>query len=151
ALRSLSGCGEPALPAYRKLLADASVSRHHAEVVESLGRASGRKIGEELEGILGRELAFWKKRGPTLPGGWWNGGGLQWGDVESLRDRYGVPLAAVRGLGKIHSPEGRKAVKQLRDFWLSLPQLKEIGQMGEECDRVLAEPRPRPPRAGEGK
>ena len=99
-----------------------------------------QKIGEELTEMLGRELAFWKKKGPTLPAGWWNGSELNWTEVEVLRDRYGITLAVVRGLGEARSTEGRKAVKQFRDFWLSLPQLKEIGQMSEECDRVSGEP-----------
>lgn len=80
-------------------------------------------------------------RATLLPANWWGGGGgmLAWTEVESLRDRYCVAVAAVRGLGVNRCREGRDIVKQFRDFGASLPLLKEIEQTIEECDRVLAE------------
>ena len=85
-----------------------------------------------------RELAFWKKAGPQLPKGWWSGGGLPWAEVERLRDRYSVTLEAVQGIGETRHAGGREAVTALRRFWKSLPQLCEIEQLAEECDRVLS-------------
>jgi len=138
AFQSLGECGEPALPTFRKLLGDSSLGRRHAEVVEALGKVRGRQAGRELAVLLGRELVFWQREGPRLPRGWWNGGGLKWAEVERLRDHYSVALGAVRGLGEGGHREGRQAVREFRYFWQSLAQLREIGQMGEECGRVVA-------------
>jgi hypothetical protein len=138
AFQSLGECGEPALPTFRRLLADGSLGRRHWELVRALGKVRGRQAGQELAVLLGRELAFWQREGPRLPPGWWNGGGLEWADVERFRDRYGVALEAVRGLGEGGHREGRQAVREFRYFWRSLAQLREIEQMGEECDHVLA-------------
>lgn len=139
ALQLLSKCGEPALPTYRNLLGDGSLSEQHCQIVASMAKVGGPRIGEELTQMLHRDLGYWKTIGPTLPSGWWNGGGLEWTEVEVHRDRYGITLAAVRGIAEARCPEGRNAVRQLRDFWLSLPQLNEIGQMAEECNRVLGQ------------
>jgi hypothetical protein len=138
AFQSLGECGEPALPTFRKLLADGSLGRRHAEVVEALGKVRGRQAGRELALLLGRELAFWQREGPRLPRGWWNGAGLKSAEAERFRDRYCLALAAVRGLGEGGHREGRQAVREFRYFWQSLAQLREIDQMGEECGHVLA-------------
>jgi hypothetical protein len=138
AFKSLGECGEPALPTFRKLLADNSLGRRHWEVVRALSTVRSRQAGRELALLLGRELAVWKREGPRLPHAWWNGGGLEWAEVERFRERYGVALEAVRGLGEGGYWEGRQAVREFRYVWRSLPQLREIAQLGEECDRVLA-------------
>jgi hypothetical protein len=142
ALRSLGQCGEPALPAFRKLLEEHSLSRHHGEVVRTLAQLGGTEAGRELAAIMERELTFWKAEGPKLPVGWWNGAGLEWSKVGRLRDRYIVAREAIEGLGKGRGDEGRKAVTAFRDFWRSLPQLEDskygLAELSEECDRVLA-------------
>jgi hypothetical protein len=95
----------------------------------------GAEVERRLAAVLGRELTFWKKEGPNLLPGWKNGVGMTWDEVTSFRDHYRVTLGAVR---RVRSDECRKAVEELRDLWRSLPSLKDIKQMGEECDRVLA-------------
>ena len=67
----------------------------------------------------------------------WNGKGLEWNEVERLRDRYGKAHATLRSLEEIRFGGCRNAVTKFRDFWSSLPQLAEISQLTEVCDRVL--------------
>ncbi len=72
--------------------------------------------------------------------GWWNGTGLQWSEVETLRNRYVKVLHALYALKQIKYGGSRNAVIELRNFWRLLPQLEDksgLNQMSEECDNVL--------------
>jgi hypothetical protein len=118
------------------MLGDASWSRHHSDLVRVLAKAGGEDAGPELAALLRRESAFWKRAGPPLKVGWWNGAGA---GRERLREHYGLSLEAIRGLGEVRYGRGREAVAELRDLWRSLPQLVgEVSQLAEECDGVLA-------------
>jgi hypothetical protein len=139
---ALGDCGKDALPVLRRLLRDDSLAGHHGDLVRVLTRAGGAAVGPELTALVEQELAFWKKIGPALPVGWWNGGpGLPNETVDRLRDRYGLVLWALRGLAEVRCAESKKVVTEFRDFWRSLPQLEDksgLNEMSQECDRVLA-------------
>ncbi len=144
ALEGLACCGKPALPVLRELLGDAALAPRHGDIVRSLARAGGPDSGAELTKLLEGELAFWKKIGPGLPAGWWNGanGAVPWDNVERLRNRYGRTLETIRGLRQARFAGGKATVTAFRDFWRSLPQLEDksgLNQMSEECDGLLAE------------
>jgi len=140
AFETLGACGAEALPVLRKMLEDNSLSRQHSYLVRALVKAGGVGVGPELTRLVGQELAFWKKTGPNLQVGWWNGAGLKGDEVERLRDRYGVVLEALYGLQETRVADSRQVVTAFRDFWRSLPQLEDrsgLNQMSEACDRVL--------------
>ena len=140
AFRVLGDAGADALPHLRGILRDSEKLRLHDEAINALGSAGGESVVPELTAIVEEELAFWKKTAPELKQGWWNGKGLEWNQVDPLRDRYSVVLEVFYTLRKIRSPASRTSVQNFRDFWRSLPQLEDksgLNQMSEACDKVL--------------
>ena len=140
ALAGLTECGEAALPVLRRLLNNESTSEYRESVIDAFAKAGGKSAGPELTELVEEELQFWRKNGPTLQAGWWNGKGFESIEaVEPFRDRYGVLLRAIYALGQIKYVPGARVVNDVSDLWRSLPQLYEIDQMGEACDGVLRE------------
>jgi hypothetical protein len=86
--------------------------------------------------VLERELAYWRKVGPDLPAGWWNGarGKVKWDEVTRLRNHYSVAHAAVLELGELRHAGAREVVSEFGDFWKSLG---EVSQLAEACDATL--------------
>ena len=132
----LRDAGPKALPALRKMLKDDSLGYL---VPEAMAKAGGASVGAELTEVLKHELAFWKKTSPTLQKGWWNGAGLNWENVDPLRNRYSKAMGVLRALQDIRFAPSREAVIDFRDHWRSIPQLREVGndQMAQACDEVL--------------
>jgi len=142
-ITELGNSGVKGLPAIRRVLNDDALSKYHGQAVEALVKAGGADAGPELADLLKQELAFWKKVGPGLPKGWWNGSGVKWDEVEGLRGHYGRAHAAINGLGKVRHAEGRGPLTEFRNYWQSLPQLSDIAQLSKACDTALeALPRP---------
>jgi surface antigen-like variable number repeat protein len=143
AFAGLTECGEAALPVLRRMLDNELLSQYRGDVIQSFAKAGGRSVGPELTAWLEKELQFWKKTGPTLQVGWWNGAGF--GEIQSdaikavdpLRDRYGVMYHAIYALGETRYTGAERVLNELNDFWRSLPQLYELSQMSEACDEVL--------------
>jgi hypothetical protein len=134
---ALRDAGPKALPTLRKMLRDDSLGWHQSFVPEAMAKAAGASVGAELTDVLKQELAFWKKTGPSLKKGWWNGVGLKWENVDPLRNRYGKALGMVRALQETRFAPCRETVIAFRDHWRSLPQLREVDQMEQACDEVL--------------
>jgi hypothetical protein len=137
AIKTLAGGGKKALPVLRNMLADESLEKYHGPVVGSLAKAGGAEIASEVATMLEQESSFWKKTGPTLKENWWNGAGLQWQDVEKLRNRYSKTLAVMQAVGEIRSDGARKTLIDFRDFWNSLPQLGELAGFDDIFERAL--------------
>ena len=106
-------------------------------VIQTMTEIGGGDVGEELTRIVGEELAFWKATGPGLKRGWWNA--IHEPDTEDLRERYMKLHAALRGLKRLGHEGSHAVVTELRNHWLSLPQLGEDGTDGitVACDEVL--------------
>jgi hypothetical protein len=140
AFTELGKCGEAALPILRQMLNDESMLPQHGDVIGALGQAGGASVCPELTKLVETETQFWKQAAPNLKSGWWNGTGIDWSEVETLRNRYVKLLAAIRVLNGLRYDGCKVAVTQLRDFWRSLPQLEDksgIDQMSQECDNLL--------------
>jgi hypothetical protein len=140
AFAELPKCGTNALPVLRAMLSNQDLAAQHSDVIEALGAAGGIAVGPELTTLVQSEFLFWKQTAPELPMGWWNGAGLNWTNVEELRNHYGKLLSAVCVLGTIRYSGCKDAVTNVRDLWRSLPQLGDktgINQMSEQCDSVL--------------
>lgn len=139
AFAEMQKCGEPALPVLRKMLTDQSLLSVHSEVIASMAKVAGEKIGDELTQLVKVELEFWKATGPILKEGWWNK--IEDPETEILRNRYSRMYTALSSLKKLRFDGCRETVIELRDFWRSLPQLDDKGglnQISEECDKILS-------------
>lgn len=140
ALTELPKCGKSALPVLRDILSDKNLLSQHGSIIEIMGKVGGESVGTELTDLVVVETKFWEQTGPKLKPGWWNGTGMQWSEIETLRDRYSKLFAALNVLEQTKYPKCQKAVIRLRDFWRSLPQLDDksgLDQMSKECDNVL--------------
>ena len=137
ALEELGKSGPSAVPTIRAMLDDSTFADQASELIKALVKAGGKAVGEDLNGRLRQELAFWRSTAPSLPQGWWNA------DPRihaPLRDEYGKTLELVVAIREIHYEPALASVTQLRDFWRSVPQLHDptgLTQMVEECDNSI--------------
>jgi len=142
-LIALGKCGKPALPVLKEMIGNDAYDQHN--VVDAIAEASGADAGREITAILEKELAFWKTKGPELAVGWWNDtGGLlnteSWERLNKLRSRYGILHGGLWALEKQPYPPSRELVTQIRDFWISLPQLDDksgLNQISQICEQIL--------------
>ena len=138
AYRILVGCKAPAVPILRKMLQDEPTEG--IATIDALAAAGGSAVAPEFVQILDRESAFWKAKAPSLQKGWWNGEGLRWSEVETLRNRYCRVLSILGGLRQMKFEGSQKSVQTFRDYWRSLAQLEDssgLTQMSQACDEVL--------------
>jgi len=142
AFAGLTECGEAALPVLRRMLHDESLGELHENVVEAFAKAGGIAVGPELTTLLENELEFWKRTGPTLQSGWWNGKGFgsdQMKGIEAvkpLRTRHGVLLHAVYAVGAIRYTPAERVLIELNNLSRSVPQL-DFDEVSDACDEVL--------------
>ena len=141
---ALGQCGKPALPVLKEMVTNDAYSQH--DVMYAIAEASGTDAGQEITAILEKELTFWKEKAPELEVGWWNGAGKplnfeEWKRLDKLRERYGILYYGLCILKKHPYPPSRELVTQIRDLWVSLPQLNhnkpERNQIIETCEEVL--------------
>jgi hypothetical protein len=137
ALNELGKCGPLALRTIRGMLDHPAFADEAAELVKALVEAGGEAVGEELNGRLQQELAFWQATAPSLPQGWWNQGATP---HAPLRERYVQTFQLIVGLERMHYTPALATATHLGNFWRSLPQLNDpsgLNQMAEECDKLI--------------
>ena len=110
---------------------------YQSDVVHAIATAAGDDAGQEITAILRDELVFWQTESPKLAVGWWNNTEPA-ERRETLRNRYGLLSQGLRELEERSYPPSQEIVTQIRDFWLSLPQLNENKNISESCEQVLA-------------
>ncbi|BCM93823.1 hypothetical protein IAD21_05714 [Abditibacteriota bacterium] len=140
ALDELAKCGEAAVPTLRALFSDNTVFTGHYQAADALGKAGGQALGPELTRLLETETRFWKQQGPQLRMGWWNGAGLESEEVEPLRERFSKVSHLLSGLKNTNDAGCTQAVTELRDFWVSLPQLNDpsgLDLVANQCNSLL--------------
>src|SRR5262245_7902488 len=116
---ALAGCGRDALVVLRPLLADDRRLSQHGDFLTVMTRAAGKEARPDLEKMLEQELDYWKKVGPGLD---------QWWAREPMTRHYCRLITVLREMKRIGYADDRKLVRQLRDYWASLPQLDYIGK-----------------------
>ncbi len=142
AFAGLTECGEAALPVLRRILENESLGELHEYAVEAFAKAGGKAVGPELTTRLEKEVEFWKRTGPTLQSGWWNGKGFGSDQmsaieaVEPLRTRYGVLLDLIYAVGAIRYAPAERVLIEVNNLSRSVPQL-DFDQIGDACDEVL--------------
>jgi hypothetical protein len=72
ALAELGKAGPAAVSTIGEMLDDPAYSEQASELVNSMVKAGGKPVGEELNRRLENDLAFWSATGPSLPQNWWN-------------------------------------------------------------------------------
>ena len=120
-ISTLGRSGPKSMPALRGLLKDDSKLHHYAWVLGALVEAGGDAAGPDLTEILKLELAVWKKNGPRLVPGWWDGKGIGFGEAFGLRTNYDRAGYALHLLAKVKHAGCREVVTEFRDLWRTLP------------------------------
>jgi hypothetical protein len=135
-LKELGECGPAGVPTISGMLDDPTFTDEGPELVEALVQAGGEAVGEELNKRLRQEFVFWRSTAPSLSHGWWNQ------DMSShapLRVRYDRTYQLIIGLEQKRYAPALTTTVQLRDFWLSLPQLSDYKGLPEECGKLIRE------------
>ncbi|MCC6798031.1 MAG: hypothetical protein IT366_23155 [Candidatus Hydrogenedentes bacterium] len=131
----IAGAGDAAVPALKRLLDDPTFENVQDLLIRDIGDLQGAGAGPMMTDLLKKELTFWQREAPNLEMGWWS---HDPSDRRALlQNRYGVAMAALRVLEDLGYPACRDSVVEFRNFWRSQPQLEDIAQMSETCDRVL--------------
>lgn len=141
--KALEVCGPAALPALWDIVNDEktmAVPDVHDEAVRVIGIVGGAREGPKLQLLLHDEVEFWIRTAPNLPNGWWNQ--MENPRIEVLRSHYGITLYAVLALRRVGYKDSAPLIQNLRDLWVSLPQLDDpsgLNHLAEECEATLKE------------
>ena len=87
--------------------------------------------------LLQRELEFWKATAPQLKTDWWNDSKMSWDELKGYRIHFSNTMIVLHALEAGNFREGTEMVKELRAYWLSLPQLRKQPYIVEYCDAFL--------------
>ena len=132
ALQGLGKAGPSALPAIQQILDKPPVPYDSRDLIRALAEAAGENAGNELNRRLRQNLDFWRSRGHSLKNGWWNQDATP---DAPLRVKYDETIELVRALDHERYRPATRTAAELRDFWLSLPQLNDpsgLNQMAKE-------------------
>jgi hypothetical protein len=137
ALQGLGKAGSPALPAIRRIMDKPPIPYDSRDLIRALAEAAGEDAGKELNERLRQDLGYWRAIAGSLKEGWWNQ------DVKPeapLRERYDETIELVRALDHERYRPAARTATELRDFWLSLPQLNDgtgLSQMAKESGQLV--------------
>jgi hypothetical protein len=137
ALQGLGKTGPSALPVIQQMLDRPPVPYDSEDLVKALAQAAGEDAGNELNRRLRQNLDFWRSRGHSLKNGWWNEDPAP---DAPLRVKYDETIELIRVLDHERFRPAIRPAAELRDFWLSLPQLNDpsgLNQLAEECDHLV--------------
>jgi hypothetical protein len=117
---------------------DASLTKYRASIEEAMARIGDEALGAETSARAREDLAYWKKTGPGLSHGWWEGKGISSREAEAVRNRMRQTLATVKllRLNRLAASEKEKVIAEIRGLWASLPQLKDIAEVLDVIDEA---------------
>jgi hypothetical protein len=137
AIAALGNCGPAAVVCLRQMLR--TYGNETGEVTSALARAAGENAGPEMTAVLEEDVAFWKSVAADLPVGWWNNLSSEQ-KRHQCQSRYCILGPAMGSVVALHYSPARKPVLELRDLWVSLPQLNDksgLNQITEGCNQAL--------------
>lgn len=137
ALEGLGKSGSAAVPALLQIMNQPPYLHDHREMVKALMNAAGQNAGSVLNDRLKEDLSYWKAKGPELSKYWWN---QDVTPTAPLRMKYSETIEIIRGLSSVHYVPARETAAQLRDLWLSYPQLNDpsgLDQLAKESDQLV--------------
>ncbi len=86
--------------------------------------------------LLKRELEFWRDHAQGLKIDWWNQE-TDWEVLKVYRTQFSNTQRALAGLKATGHRGSAGLVRELRAYWLSLPQLKNQPYVVRDCDAFL--------------
>jgi len=120
ALDALGKSGTVALPEILQVMDQPPVPYDPKVTIQAFVEAAGKDSGRLLHARLQQDLIYWKAVGPTLT--------KDWSDqlIEpgaSLFVKFEETESLIRELAQEHYAAAAQTVTELRDFWVSQPQL----------------------------
>jgi len=120
ALDALGKSGTVALPEILQVMDQPPVPYDAKVTIQAFVEAAGKDSGRLLHARLQQDLIYWKAIGPTLT--------QNWSDqlIEpgaSLFVKFVETESLIRELAQEHYATAAQTVAELRDFWVSQPQL----------------------------
>jgi len=111
--------GAVALPEILQVMDEPPVP-YDGKTIRALVEAAGKGSGKLLHARLQQDLIYWKAVGPTLRPNWLD----QLGEPgASLFVKFDETELLIRELDQEHYAPAAQTAAELRDFWVSQPQL----------------------------
>ncbi len=134
---ALGQCGPAAVPALEHMLKQYDDNFNISNLTRAVADAHQDQAGPAMVGLLKEELAYWKRTAPTRARDhFWDIGGTHLA-------HYGILQAALEIVKQSHYLPARGVVRELRDFWATLPRFdseldtRTIQQTADQCEQVL--------------
>ena len=119
ALDAMGKSGAVALPEILQVMDEPPVP-YDGKTIRALVEAAGKGSGKLLHARLQQDLIYWKAVGPTLTPNWLD----QLGEPgASLFVKFDETELLIRELDQEHYAPAAQTAAELRDFWVSQPQL----------------------------
>jgi hypothetical protein len=143
ALDALGKSGTVALPEILQVMDQPPVPYDAKVTIHAFVEAAGKDSGRLLHARLQQDLIYWKAVGPTLT--------QDWSDqlIEpgaSLFVKFEETESLIRELAQEHYAAATQTVDELRDFWVSQPQLydpkwgeRDLRNGGSALEMIRAE------------
>jgi len=119
---AMQEAGPNGVAALQAILGDASLLDLHDDAILALAKAGAIEAGPQLTELLKQALEYWK----TIP------------DAEFFDHQiYARTYATLWALRTLRYAEAYDTVLALRELWQSVPQLRSLDQIAQECDGFL--------------
>lgn len=120
AIDALGKAGTVALPEILQVMDKPPVPYDGAALIRVFVEAAGNDSGRQLHARLQQDVIYWRTVGPTLTGDWLD----QLVVVGSpLFVKFQETSSLIRELDREHYTPAAQTIAELRDFWVSQPQL----------------------------
>jgi hypothetical protein len=121
AIEALGKAGTVALPEVLQVMDRPPVRFYDgSQLIRVFVEAAGKDSGRQLQARLQQDLIYWKAVGPTLTQNWLEQLGAP---GSSLFVKFNETVLLIRELDQEHYTPAAQTVAELRDFWVSQPQL----------------------------
>jgi hypothetical protein len=120
ALDALGKSGAVALPEILQVMDEPPVPYDGTVTIRAFVEAAGKDSGKLLHARLQQDLIYWRAVGPRLTPNWLD----QLGEPgASLFVKFDETRLLIRELDQEHYAPAARTAAELRDFWVSQPQL----------------------------
>ena len=121
AIDALGKVGSVALPEVLQVMDRPPVRFYDgSQLIRVFVEAAGKDSGRQLHARLQQDLIYWKAVGPTMTQTWLDQLGAP---GSSLFVKFNETVLLIRELDQEHYTPAAQTVTELRDFWVSQPQL----------------------------
>lgn len=108
-----------------------------AYIEKTTGKVSKECTDVVFTALLRSELELWQKIGPYPGANWPQITIRSLNELESNRTQIRKTFTILKSLKGTSSVENIGVVRELRDYWISLRQLRGVDDIVDACDSIL--------------